>query len=65
MDPQHEKLPGHGTTLQQLLQAMNAELLTQTASGRLASDLGKVRLNSTHSVPTQLLHPVFSSVAWR
>ena len=65
MDTQHEELPGHGSTLQQLLQALSAGLLTQIASGKLASDLGGVRLNSTHSVLTPPSYPVFSSVAWR
>jgi len=65
MDVQHEKLPSHGSTPQQLLQALNAELLAQTASGELASDLSEVRLNSTHSVLTPPSYPVFSSVAWR
>jgi len=64
MDAQHEKIPDHGSTLQQLLQALNAELLAQTASGKLASDLSEVRLNSTRSVPIQLSYLVFSSVAW-
>ena len=35
MDVQHEKLPSYGSTLQQLLQAFNAELLAQIASGEL------------------------------
>jgi len=65
MDAQYEKLPSHGSTLQQLLQALNAELLAQTASGKLASDLSEVRLNSTRSIPIQPSYPVFSSVAWR
>jgi len=63
METQREELPGYGSTLQQLPQALNAELLTQTASGELASDLGEVLLNSTHSVPTPPSYPVFSSVA--
>jgi len=64
METQHE-LPGHESTLQRLLQALNTELLAQTASRELAPDLGKVQLNSTHSVPTPFSRPVFSSVAWR
>jgi len=64
MGTQHEKLPGYGSTLQQLLQALNTGLLTQTASGKLASELSEVRLNSTHSVPAPPSYSVFSSVAW-
>lgn len=50
MDTQHTKHPAHGLTLQQLLDALNEELLTQTASGRLASDLDRVRLSPSRSV---------------
>ena len=42
MDTKDAKHPGHGLTLQQLLRALNEELLAQTASGQLASDLGVV-----------------------
>jgi hypothetical protein len=52
MDTQHETHPGHGLTLHQLLHALNAELLAQTTSGQLASDLSEVWLKSTHSVLT-------------
>ena len=45
MDIQHAKHPGHGLTIQQLLHALNEELLAQTASGQLASDLDEVRLS--------------------
>lgn len=44
MVTQQEKRPGHGLTLQQLLNALNEELLAQTVSGKLASDLDVVRL---------------------
>jgi len=56
MDTQREGRPGHGSALQQLLHTLNA----QTASGKLASDLGKVRLNSARSVPAPSSYPVFA-----
>jgi len=64
METQRKELPGHESTIQQLLQALNAELLAQTTFGKLASDLGEVRLNSTHSVLAPHSYPVFSFVAW-
>ena len=64
MDTQRAERPGHGLTLQKLLHALNEELLAQTASGQLASDLGEVRLNSARSTLTQPSHRVPSSVVW-
>jgi hypothetical protein len=61
MDTQHANHPGHELTLQQLLRALNEELLAQTASGQLASDLGVVRIGFIRSVLTRLSCPVFSS----
>ena len=64
MDTQHTKHPGHGLTLQELLHALNEELLAQAASGQLASDLDGVRLSPIRSVLIQPSHRVSSSVAW-
>ena len=64
MDTQRAKHPGHGLTIQQLLHALNEELLAQTASGQLVSDLDIVRLSSTRSVLTRPSHRIPSSAAW-
>lgn len=44
MDAQHEKLPSHGSTLQQLLQALNAELFAQKGGVGLGLERGTARL---------------------
>ena len=53
MDSQHENRFAHGLTLQELLRALNEELLAQTSSGQLASDLNTVRLRSISFIPVQ------------
>ena len=52
MDTKHKRRPGHGFTLQQLIHALNEELVTQRASGQLASDLGGVRVTFTGPILT-------------
>lgn len=58
MDVQHEKHPAHRLTLQQLFQTLDEELLAQTVSGQLASDLSEVHPTGP-AIPTQCSHFCF------
>ena len=61
VDTQHEKYPGHGLTLQQLMHALNEELSAQITSGQLAADPDGVRISSVYCILTHCSDYVPSS----